>query len=59
MKTSILNKLNHKPQSHARACNENKSKKKRLPVTFINPKYQLLVVVVDDARRGSKRNLQH
>ena len=33
-KTSIPNKLNHKPQAHARVCDENeeKNKKKRLPV---------------------------
>ena len=26
--TSIPNKLNHKPQSHARVCDENKNKEK-------------------------------
>ena len=32
-KTSIPNKLNHKPQAHARVCDENEEeKKKRLPV---------------------------
>ena len=30
-KTSIPNKLNHKPQAHARVCDENEEKK-RLPV---------------------------
>ena len=27
-KTSILNKLNHKPQAYARVCDENKKEKK-------------------------------
>ena len=31
-KTSIPNKLNHKPQAHARVCDENEEEKKRLPV---------------------------
>ena len=36
-KTNIPNKLNHKPQAHARVCDENEEedeKKKRLPVTI-------------------------
>ena len=31
-KTSIPNKLNHKPQAHARVCDGNEEEKKRLPV---------------------------
>ena len=58
-KTNILNKLNHKRQSHARVCNENEENKEENHCSlFFKSKDRLWVVIMDDARSGFEWSLQ-
>ena len=53
-KTSIPNKLNHKPQAHARVCDENEEKKKRLPVK----NFAVKISTLEACRRTVTHGLQ-